>query len=83
MQKLRYRSIGIAAILDSRSEAGWLAGALPRDAQHAAEVVKNRAGLARPDGGLRRLAAGHFGAARSHLANCRHPRIWRSAIAWE
>lgn len=84
MQKLRYRSIGISAILFSSSPIGFCT-VVVRAAFHEAELVKDRAALRALAGGsgLTRLAPEHFGAARSHLANCRHARIGSSAIAWE
>lgn len=87
MQKLRYRSIGMAAILSSRSEGGLAAAALDRaDDWKTAALVKERKAwrqLSRADGVVRRLAAGRLGTALSHLANCRHPRIWSAAMAWD
>lgn len=81
MQKFRYRSIGIADILFSRSDNGLVAVDL--DPAREAELVKYRGALARTNGALVRLAAVPFGAALSHLANCKHPRIWSTAMAWE
>jgi hypothetical protein len=83
MQKLRYRSIGIAAIRFSRSVSGELGD--PFDlALQTAELVKDRRVLYRDDKPAEaRLAIRPFGATLSHRANCRHPRIGNPAVAWK
>lgn len=86
MQKLRYRSMGMAAIRRSSSVSGALA-TFDRDALQAAELVNERIVLyldVKPADDFR-LAAGHLGAALSHRANCRHPRIGIPTVAskWE
>lgn len=76
--------MGMAAIRDSRFVSGAF-DTLDRDALHTAELVKDRRELNRdgkPADDLR-LAAGGFGAALSHRANCRHPRIGIRAMTWK
>lgn len=76
--------MGISDIRRSRSVSGALGAALDL-ARHVVDVVKDRRGLDRsgkPADDLR-PAAGHLGAALSHRANCRHPRIGIFAVAWK
>jgi len=76
--------MGMAAIRDSKSVSGAL-DTLDRDALHTVELVKDRSALNRegkPADDLR-LAAGEFGAALSHRAKCRHPRIGIRTVAWK
>lgn len=76
--------MGISAMRRSISESGLLGEAFDR-ARHAVDVVKDRKELYRdgkPADDLR-PAAGQLGAALSHRANCRHPRIGIRAVAWK
>src|SRR5881275_490186 len=75
--------MGMAAMRFSRFVSGELGEAFDRALQ-TAEFVKGRRELYRDKKPADvRLAVRPFGAARSHRANCRHPRIGNSAVAWK